>query len=298
MVHTLIAFAAFLPALGGPAGPSPVRTIHIAYRGAVQSGFRFAAYGDTRDGHEVHRKLVALIGKERPDFVVNTGDLVNRGTRAELWKIFDDIISPLRKSTLYFAVPGNHDWGDTEFMKRFPAQTTLAGKHSFFSFDHGGSHMVALSVDEHTDYDAGSEQYKWLQQDLAANRPKAKHIFVFFHVPPYSIGNHASDLDVRKALCPLFEKYHVDAVFNGHDHLYYRTTRHGVLYVVTGGGGAGLHSPDPSKGAISGDKYEKVNHYVVVDVSGSGIKVKAIRADGTVLDSFSVGAGVAAAATR
>jgi predicted phosphodiesterase len=296
MTQTIIAIAVctFGPAAcsAAPAAVSAsVAVSSASYESALgaRKPLRFVVYGDTRDGHDVHRKLVGMIAKEHADFVVNTGDLVKRGNQADLWKIFDDITGDLRKSTTYYAVYGNHDWGDEIFMKRFPAQTALAGANRWFSFDRADCHFVALCVDEHTDYGVGTPQYKWLQDDLESHRKKAKHLFVFFHVPPYSIGNHGMNPDIQETLCPIFDRYHVDMVMNGHDHNYYRTVRNGVQYVVTGGGAAPLYDCVPTKGAIPGDKWEKVNHYVVVEVSGARIAVRAIRVDWTLLDSFEVG---------
>src|SRR5947209_4409555 len=41
---------------------------------------RFAVYGDTRDGEAIHRKIVAQIVKTKPDFVIQTGDLVRHAS--------------------------------------------------------------------------------------------------------------------------------------------------------------------------------------------------------------------------
>jgi hypothetical protein len=48
-------------------------------------------------------------------------------------------------------------------------------------------------------------------------------------------------LALRPLLDSLFQKHGVKLVFQGHDHLYYRTVRSGITYVVTGGGGAPLY---------------------------------------------------------
>lgn len=254
----------------------------------VQSDhIRFALYGDDRDGHDIHRKICGLIAAEHPDFVLNTGDLVKRGSEPDLWKIFDDITAPLRKQTEYIPVRGNHDFGDDAFETRFKLPVAAPGA-TYFAFNRGSCHFIGLDIDEHTEYGPDSAQYKWLVGDLDASKGKYKHTFVFFHVPPYSIGRHGSDLSVRSALCPLFEKYGVDAVLNGHDHNYYRTTRNGIAYIVSGGGGAPLYDTDPSKGAIDGDKWEKVNHYVMFDVSGDSVRAKVVRVDGSVLEEFAL----------
>jgi hypothetical protein len=124
--------------------------------------------------------------------------------------------------------------------------------------------------------------------DLDAAKAKSEHIIVFFHVPPYSIGSHGPNEDEQKVLCPIFSKYGVVAVLNGHDHIYYHTKRAGVVYIVSGGGGAPLYPCDPSEGAIDGDKWESVNHYIVFDVSTTNIHARVVRLDGSVLEEFDI----------
>lgn len=244
---------------------------------------RFVLYGDCRDGHEVHRKLIKLIQSEGPALVLQTGDLVHRD-QPDLWKTYDAIVAPLKAQAIIYPARGNHDLGSDAFDKRVPDSV---GKNKlYYSFSKANCHFVCLAVDEQIDYKPGSPQYNWLVKDLKAD--KAQHTFVYFHVPPYSIGAHGSDPDVRAALCPVFEKYHVEAVLNGHDHNYYRTVRNGIAYIVSGGGGAPLYPTFPQRGAIEGDKWESVNHYVVFDVDGATVKGKAVRSDGTTLDTFTL----------
>ena len=250
--------------------------------------YRFVVYGDTRDGHAIHRQLVALIMKQKPDFVIQTGDLVHRGSDDSLWKIYDDITGDMRRKLAVYPARGNHDVGGAGYEARVTTPFT-SGNKLYHSLDKNGSHFIVLAVDEVSEYDPGSPQYRWLVKDLAdATARRPANIFVSFHVPPYSIGAHGSDLSVRKALCPLFTKYHVRAVFNGHDHIYYRTLRDNVWYLVSGGGGAPLYDPDPNKGAIEGDKWNKVHHIVVCDVDGSTVTVTALRPDGSTLDHFTI----------
>ena len=266
---------------------------------AVQAGYtedkkaeavtplRFVVYGDTRDGHAVHRKLVALILKANPDLILQTGDLVHRGSDDALWKTYDDITGEMRKKIPVYPVRGNHDFGGDGYAERMTAPFT-SGNKDYYAFDKANCHFIALDVDEHAPYGPSSDQYKWLVKDLAQAQKAAKHIFVYFHVPPYSIGSHGSDLEVRKTLCPVFEKYGVRIVFNGHDHNYYRTRRNQVEYIVSGGGGAPLYPTYPEKGVIEGDKWESVHHILLCEVKGNDIEMTAIRLDGSVIDHFTV----------
>ncbi|MFI5386018.1 MAG: metallophosphoesterase family protein [Fimbriimonadales bacterium] len=256
--------------------------------------FRFVLYGDTRDGHEVHRKLVALIMKQNPAFVVQTGDLVGTGSNDGQWKTYDSITLDMRKRVPVYPAPGNHDFGGTGYFDRIhipPANGT--GQHYSFSF--GRWHFVSLSVDEHTAYKPPAEQYTWLASDLKKAHDGKQNIAVFFHVPPYSIGGHGSDLDVRKTLCPLFEKYGVSLVMNGHDHIYYRTVRNGITYVVSGGGGAPIYPVFPeARGAIAGDKWLAGFHMIDFDVDGDHMKATVLKPNGSVFDTFEVTARVPA----
>ncbi len=262
----------------------------LACSGAIAQAaqpFRFAIYGDTRDGHKAHRDVVARIMEAKPVFVLQTGDLVHTGTDNSLWKTYDDITGEMRKRLPVYPARGNHDVGGTGYEDRVTAPFT-SGNKLWYSFNKGNSHFVALAIDESNAFDVRSPQYVWLEADLAAAKPKARHIFVFFHVAPYSIGSHGSNLIVRKILCPLFEKFGVRAVFNGHDHIYYHTKREGIHYVVTGGGGAPLYYPDPKKGAIEGDKWERAHNYVLCDVNGDKVQMTVNRSDGTLIERFSI----------
>lgn len=246
---------------------------------------RFVVYGDTRDGHAVHRKLVALILKQNPDFVLQTGDLVKRGSDDSLWKIYDDITRDMRGKIPLYPARGNHDLGGPGYEERVTAPFT-SGNKLYYSFDRGNCHFS--SVDCFSPLETESEQYRWLDRDLAAAQKRGKLLFVFFHVAPYSIGSHGSNVAVRKTLCPLFDRYHVTTVFSGHDHLYYHTVRNGIPYIVSGGGGAPLYPAIPEKGAVEGDKYESVNHIVVCDVLGDSVVYTVLRADGSVLEKFAL----------
>lgn len=279
LVLSLSAFAGTTPVQSAEAKAEPKQTAKTA------KSLKFCVYGDTRDGHEIHKRIVALMLKQNPDLIVQTGDLVRTGSDNSLWAIYDEITGEARKKVPFYSARGNHDVGGTGYEERVTSPYT-SGNKLYYSFDKASCHFIALAIDTKSAYDAESAQYKWLIEDLeSTKKSKPAHIFVFFHVPPYSIGSHGSDLDVRKVLCPVFQKYGVRAVLTGHDHNYYRTTREGITYIVTGGGGASLYDVHPDQ-AIEGDKFEKVHNCVVVEVKDKTVSFTALRDDGTTLDSF------------
>jgi len=119
------------------------------------------------------------------------------------------------------------------------------------------------------DFHAGSEQHRWLGEQLRQAQRSAVFTFVVCHPCPYSVGPHGrpagrgtacdrlSGVPVR-ALTPLFTRYGVDAVLCGHDEMYERSEVSGqeigtdgvgrphVMHVYDVGiGGDGLRGPVP-----------------------------------------------------
>ncbi|WP_159651118.1 purple acid phosphatase family protein [Vibrio atypicus] len=107
------------------------------------------------------------------------------------------------------------------------------------------------------DFNPGSEQYQWLEKQLADAQKQSQFTFVQFHHIPYSVGPHGfptgsggfengqdnqSGVPVR-ILTPLFKKYDVKAVFAGHDEMYEHSVVDGINFYDIGIGGDGLRGP-------------------------------------------------------
>ena len=247
--------------------------------------FVFVAYGDTRTNPDDHLSVVNRIIAVNPKLVLNIGDLVEDGPVQYQWDIYFDTIKDLAKNTPIYSAIGNHEGESPLYYNQlFLPHNNPDSTEKYYSFDYGNSHFIALNTN--IPYHEGSAQYTWLGSDLQA-ASSADYIFVFFHHPPYcSSPDHGSDLAVRNAFCPLFETYGVDIVFTGHTHIYERTIPiNGVTYLVTGGGGAPLHST----GHSSWTAYtETTLHCVKLFVSELAVNLWMIRPDGTVGDSATV----------
>ena len=95
------------------------------------------------------------------------------------------------------------------------------------------------------DWHPGSEQYMWLEQQLAEAQRNSAFTFVMFHAAPYTSGVHGqvpgegrgqdilSSLPLQ-ALTPVFMRYGVDAVFSGHDEMYEHSSVTGTETTPTG----------------------------------------------------------------
>jgi predicted phosphodiesterase len=243
-----------------------------------QTEFTFVALGDTRTQHQVHRTVIDGIIATAPDFVLHTGDLVGYGSRPDQWETFFEIERELMAHTPLFPALGNHEENDPLYFYFFH----LPGNERWYAFDYGNVRFICLQIDGYAAFAPGSEQYAWLESRLAANTQP--WLFVYFHIPPYTSTGDALESTVRQALAPLFERYGVDLVLNGHRHNYERNTVNGVTYIVTGGGGAPLYAmqeQEPTQAAFA-----LAHHFVLVEINGNHLTATAISNAGTVLDRF------------
>ncbi|HIA97878.1 MAG TPA: hypothetical protein EYO15_01685, partial [Marine Group III euryarchaeote] len=172
------------------------------------------------------------------DLVIHAGDISyangagsgNGVGDQSVWDEYQNQIEKIASKSPHMYAPGNHEedaepYGFDAYESRF--YTT--GSNSFwYSFDFEYIHFVSISS-EH-DYDPGSSQYTWLENDLEdadGNRENVPWVIVFAHRAMYSSNGegdgHGSEIEFRDAMESLLFDYHVDLAIWGHDHHYERT---------------------------------------------------------------------------
>jgi predicted phosphodiesterase len=251
--------------------------------------FRFLVYGDNRDGHEAHARVVSAMRAEDADFVVNTGDMVADGGDPRDWQVFFDVERRLLAETTMFPVIGNHEImglrGRGLFRRWFSLPEDSLYPEQDYAFTFGSARFFVVTAYE----GFPPEQIDWLRGELdeAEADPALEHRFVFLHHGLYSSGYHGGNLAARSAGLPrVLREGAVDVVFSGHDHDYERGRTSGLNYVVSGGGGAPLYDVDTRrKGA---EAFESTHHHVRVDVIGDSIELTAVRPDGSVIEQCGV----------
>ncbi len=265
---------------------------------AAPCEFRFAVYGDSRSGEKTHQEIVSRLVTAKPSLILTTGDLVESALSKSQWRKFDEITEIFRQKeiTLYPAV-GNHDvflnkWATGAYQDRVPEPSRPGSTKLFYAFDRGNVRFISINSLRTNKLAPGEAQYEWLESELRDARAADKFIVPYFHIALFSIGNHGSKVSLQRHLHPLFLKYGVRLVFQGHDHNYYRTLRcgysksppkgatqcgntdlTGITYIVSGGGGAGLYKAKNKKQGIAGDKFDMANNYTIADVFPNEIVV-------------------------
>ncbi len=258
--------------------------------------FSFVVFGDTRSNADAHRALVDRVRGEVPDFILLTGDMVDDGSRDADWQTFFNVERDLMRENVIYPAVGNHDrqggGTDDSFRLWFSLPTGAPDSERSYSFTWGNSRFIVL--DSNVQSYALTDQTAWLEHQLAVAvaDPQIAHRFIVMHHPVFSVSIHGGQPDLREAWTPLFERYGVDAVFSGHDHVYSRAFKAGVNYFVSGGGGAPLYPRDPRASRADTEAtvyFERTNHYLRVQVTGGFVEVTAVRDDGTVIESLSWG---------
>jgi 3',5'-cyclic AMP phosphodiesterase CpdA len=224
------------------------------------------------------------------DFVLSSGDIINDGRLRDNW--IGEFFRPAQKLLShipYFVALGNHE-RESELCSQY---LRVPGSQWWYSFDLPNMHITAL--DSMVSYRPGSDQYAWLEKDLEAHKD-ARWKFLIMHHPPYSSGNHGSNMDpdgtpsedtmkmAREVLPGLVAKYGIEASFYGHDHLYERSQRNGSYYIVSGGGGAETYKDGGTKSNPYRQFLFAGLHYCVVTIDGNAGHIIAKTPDGKVLD--------------
>lgn len=108
--------------------------------------------------------------KQRPDFIVFTGDLTqttdDTNIRKARMKEFKQIVGELDAPVVRF-MPGEHDASldNGETYKDFFGET-------HYVFDHKGVHFIAIDNVSDPTGSIGDSQLEWLQKDLAGQNPR------------------------------------------------------------------------------------------------------------------------------
>lgn len=261
-------------------GETPTRS----FRAGAPSGakFRFAVFGDTRDGHSVHRQLIEMVDRELIDFTVHTGDMVQQGGVKGEWLQFFQIERPLLWDTPIVPAVGNHDVSGRDYFRRYLLHELWAENRNYYLLDWGNLRLVVL--DTGIECRDGCAQYAFAERALREGQKKGQLMAIMLHYPPYSSGEHGSSLEVQRPVAALARKHGVELVIAGHDHDYERTrSMDGTTYVVTGSGGAPIRPVHPRSFTAEA---RTEPHYVLIDVESDRLILRAVNLQGDTFDTY------------
>jgi predicted MPP superfamily phosphohydrolase len=242
---------------------------------------RFAVIGDSgtggREQYEVAQQMEAYREKVNFDFVIMLGDNIYGGhSPRDFERKFELPYKPLLDSGVkFYASLGNHDNPDDE---RLYKPFNMGGER-YYSFKKGDVAFFALD----SNY-MDPAQLSWIEQNLGNSQARWK--ICFFHHPLYSNGkSHGPDADLRAQLAPLFERYGVNAVFSGHEHVYERMKPENNIYYFILGNSGKLMTHDFRNSAEMVKGFDTDRSFMLVEINGDKLSFQTISRTGTTIDS-------------
>ena len=293
----------------------------------LHDSIRFVAGGDMyHDDIEFLRETNQQAAKTSPQFALVGGDISYSADKAArfipnwtkpwlsklvtqkfkrwlawlvAWK--EDMVTPEGRLIPLLPVIGNHDVNGAfeqppEQAPYFYALFPMPGPQGYNVLDFGSYMSIFLLDSDHT-HPIGGKQTQWLANALK-EREKVPNKFALYHVPAYPSArpmNYEVSTKIRKNWTPLFDKYHLTAAFENHEHDYKRShpilngriAPDGVMYF--GDGAWGVEKPrKPSQ--LTKKWYlartAAARHFLFVVVEPQRKYVAGISSDGDLIDEY------------
>ena len=278
--------------------------------------FSFLYVGDAQNYiYDLWSRLIRESYKKAPNasFIIHAGDLIDDAHNEEEWHEWFTAGGWIHRSLPSLAVPGNHEYRPL-YQQDIPTRKktlSIQWQHQFtlpnngldellethYFLDYQGVRFIGLNSNEKVE-----EQTVWLERVLK-NNPH-KWVVVFLHHPIYSASTRRDNPERRNLLKPLFDKYGVDIVLQGHDHAYARGSASlyeknlltgtnvknatGTVYVVS------VSGPKQYEAKPNWDQYdaerdkagENKQLFQVISIDGNTLSYKSYTAIGDLFDSF------------
>lgn len=236
----------------------------------------------------------------RSRFMIHGGDLVNRANSDRQWDEWFKAGGWIFAMVPSMPVAGNHEYkkgpeGIRTLSKYWRPQFTLPENgiegltETVYYIDYQGVRIVSLNSSKSLE-----EQARWLEIVLEEN-PNTWTVIVFHH-PIFSSAKGRDNLMIRKLWKPIFDKFKVDLVLQGHDHIYVRgrscqnvanalRTNNCTVY-VTSVSGAKMYRLDPVSWMDRAG--ENMQLFQVISFANDTMHYEAVTVTGELYDSFRV----------
>jgi 3',5'-cyclic AMP phosphodiesterase CpdA len=285
--------------------------------------FRFLYIGDAQNNiRSLWSRSIRAAFQGAPDarFIVHAGDLLAEGWDDRLWGEWSDAIGFISGMVPSVPVPGNHDLhrapGDPDRGHVFSVSPLWRSHFSLpqngpeipeirsqsYYLDYQGVRVIALDVNVFANEDFAPDaaervrrrQLEWLERILRDN--PNRWTIVVQHQPAYPMARGRRYLEMRAALEPLYDKYGVDLVLQGHDHLYARSHKvaagkivdpaaRGPIYVISVSGPK-MYDADKENAPLMAKVITGKEFFQAIDVSRERLRFTAYTIDGAVADRF------------
>ena len=275
----------------------------------IPSPFTFIYFGDPQEQVlSMCSRIFRTAYKTAPyaAFWLFVGDLVDNGDRDEEWADLFDAFGWIPRMTPVILLPGNHEYPDKRYIqgqdyKLFPLwrphftlpENGPAGlEETVYFIDYQGVRFVMLNGNEQLE-----KQARWLDGILKEN-PNGWTI-VSIHQPIYSIAQRRKgreSVSLIDLFVPVFDRYSVDLVLQGHDHAYSRTAglrntgraaadEQGTVYIISVCGPKSYRTSDRYNDIMEKSGTDR-QLFQVISIDEGRLEYECYDARGALFDSF------------
>jgi acid phosphatase type 7 len=255
------------------------------------------AYGDMRftDPSNVkvtntpaRRALVARVAQERPDAVLLNGDLTMHGGDQADYAIYQTETQAWRDAHLrVFPALGNHEFANCEMpqcLQNWWGTFPELKNRRWYSVQLG-TKIYVIALDSNDSLLPGSQQHRWLAAQIASLPKSVGFVFITMHHEPVADIQVGADDNPRlneMAVVDLLNKEKLKSqakfiVVAGHIHNYERFEQGGVVYLVSGGGGAPQQTIERTPIDLYQDDSFPNFHYVKFVLNGDTVDATMYR---------------------
>ena len=238
---------------------------------------------------KARRLLVAKIAAEHPDAVLMNGDVPYSGDHIDDYAVYKTETAIWRDEHLHiYPALGNHEFhGDPQqaldhWWTAFPELT----QRRWYSVQLGDA-LYTIALDSDTSLLPGSDQAKWLDDQLTHLPKSTRFVFLSMHHPPVADfqtrinvshnprPNEIALRDYLEKLAPTIQAKII--VSAGHIHNYERFLQGGVTFLVSGGGAASPVEVERAPDDLYQDKSFPNYHFVEFVLNGDTLRATMYR---------------------
>lgn len=266
-------------------------------------------FGDAQNAVYSHYSRTvreAILTAPRAKVMIYAGDLVNSrdGIHDDEWGEWYDATSWLSASVLQVPAAGNHEFSSDDneplryLLPNWTAHYKVSGngpanlsKTVYYTDVQGVRYIVMDSTEALQSNEHAKAQAEWLEQVLA-NNPNRWTVVVHHH-PMNSVSMGRDNPPLREHWQPIYEKYNVDLVLQGHDHTYGRDHKahslaeQGPVYTVSVAG--------PKMYLVSDTAQERMDRtgedtqlFQAIEFSQDQLVYRSLTATGELYDGFTL----------
>lgn len=280
---------------------------HVKTTESRNEPFSFIFMGDVQQGMRTFwPRVIREAYKKMPDakLIMYAGDIVNKGRNDHEWGELFYGGSFIHSTIPGMMSPGNHEHADNEqgvneLTALWRPQFTLPEngpeglEETCYYADIQGVRFISLNSQAIWFGGEGMQkQIDWLEKILSDN--PNKWTCVIFHHTVYPVMAGRDNINLRSNFQPIFNKYRVDLVLQGHDHAYGRGM-HKIPMPDSKGTSPAMYAVSMSGSKMYSLKEEpkwadksgaQLQLYQLITIHGDKLSYRSYTATGDLFDAF------------